>query len=91
MNLNYKIISQVYAARLKDVLPDLISSQQTAFVANRFIAEITRLIAGFLDISNKLKINCYLVTIDIEKTFGLLDHDFIIAALEKFIDWIKIF
>lgn len=82
MNLDYKIISKAFAARLKDVLPDLISSQQTTYVANRFIAESTRLISDILGISNKLEI--YLVTTYIKKVFDSLDHDFIIAALEKF-------
>lgn len=76
MNLDYKIISKAFAARLKDVLPDLISSQQTTYVANRFIAESTRLISDILGI--------YLVTTYIKKVFDSLDHDFIIAALEKF-------
>ena len=39
----------------------------------------------------------YLITIDTEKAFDLLDHDFLITVLEYFgfesyfIDWIKIF
>ena len=47
--------------------------------------------------SDKLNIKGYLVTVDIEKAFDSLDHDFIIATLKKFsfksnfINWIKIF
>ena len=48
LNLDYKIISQAFAARLKDVTPDLTSSQQTAYVANQFIGENTRLFWIFL-------------------------------------------
>ena len=42
-----------------------------------------------------MKVNGYLITIDIETGFDSLDHIFLISALEKFgfgktfIDWIK--
>ena len=47
--------------------------------------------------SDKLNIKGYLVTVDIEKAFDSLDHDFMIATLKKFgfkynfINWFKIF
>ena len=97
LNIDYKIISKLFATRLKDVLPSLISSEQTAYVAKRFIGEGGRLISDILEMSDKLNIKGYLVTFDIEKAFDSLDHDFIIATLKKFgfksnfINWIKIF
>ena len=45
LNVNYEIISKVLSARLKKVLPLLISSQKTAYVANRCISESGRLIS----------------------------------------------
>ena len=75
----------------------LISSQQTAYVANRCASESGRLIFCLLDVTEKFKTKGYFVTIDIEKAFGSLDHSFLLATLEKFgfgtnfIDWIKIF
>ena len=36
-NTDMKIISKVLSTRIKDVLPYLISSNQTAYVKNRFI------------------------------------------------------
>ena len=35
LNVDYKIISKIFASRLKKVLPNLISSQKTAYVAQR--------------------------------------------------------
>ena len=90
LNVDYRIIS-------KKVLPNLISSQETAYVAQRFIGESGRLISDLLNVTKKLMVKGYLVTINIEKTFDSLDHTFLISALEKFgfgktsIDWIKIF
>ena len=37
------MISNDLAMRLKDILPDLISSNQTAYVKNRYITETGRL------------------------------------------------
>ena len=82
---------------MKKVLPNLISSQQTAYVAQRSINESGRLISDLLNVTKKMKVKGYLVTTDIEKAFDSLDHTFLISALEKFgfgkvfIDWRKIF
>ena len=73
-----------------------ISSQQTAYVAQRCINESIRLISDLLRVTKKMKVKGYLVTIDTEKAFDSLDHTYLISALEKFgfgktfIDWIKI-
>ena len=97
LNVGYKIISKIFASRLKKVLPNLISSQQTAYVAQRCINESGRLISDLLSVAKKMKVKGYLVTIDIEKAFDSLSHTFLISVLEKcgfektFIDWIKIF
>ena len=60
------------------------------------IGEAGKLISDILDISDKLSVDGYLVTFDIEKTFDSLDHEFLLVVLKKidfgnyFIDWIKI-
>ena len=48
LNVDYKIISKIFASRLKKVLPNLISSQQTTYVAQRCINESGRLISDLL-------------------------------------------
>ena len=73
-----------FSPRLKKLLPLLISSQQTPYVANRCISELGRLISYLLDVTEKFKTNGYLVTIDIKKVFESLDHSFLITALEEF-------
>ena len=74
LNTDLKIFSKALAAKLKSVLPSLITSQQTAYVQNRYIGEAGRLISDILDISDKLSIDSYLVTLDIEKAFHFLNH-----------------
>ena len=95
LNTDLKFFSKALAAKLKYVLPSLITWQQTAYVQNRCIGEAGRLISDILDISYKLSIDGYLVTVNIEKAFNSLDHEFLLVILKKFgfsnyfIDWIK--
>jgi hypothetical protein len=96
LNVDTKIISKAIANRLKTVLPDLISHDQTAYVKGRFIGESTRLISDILDVTKDYNIGGYILTADIEKAFDSMDHTFLIACLEKFgfgsyfIDWVKV-
>ena len=54
LNTDMKIISKVLSTRIKNVLPFLISSNQTAYVKNRFMSESERVISDILEISNSL-------------------------------------
>ena len=90
------MISKALPERLKNVLPDIISENQTAYINNRFISEGGRLINDLLEVCDTFNKKGYLVTIDIEKAFDSVNHVFLIAILEKFgfgkifIEWIKI-
>ena len=96
LNVDQKIISKALASRLKKVLPCLIGPGQTAYVDGRFIGESGQLIADIIETSNLENSKGYLLAIDFEKAFDSLNHNLLIAALEKFgfgfdfIDWIKI-
>ena len=65
-------------------IKDLISSQQTAYVKNRHIGETGRLISDLTEITEIRNIEGFLVTMDIEKAFDSLDHNFLISTLEKY-------
>ena len=56
LNVDQKIISKAFSEKLKTVLPDLISSEQTAYVKNKRIGEIGRLISDIIKIA-KIKRN----------------------------------
>ena len=84
LNVDTKILSKSLAEKLKNVLPELISSNQTAYVKNRCISESGRLISDVIEMCDILDISGYLVTMDIEKAFDSLDHDFLLSALKKF-------
>ena len=74
LNIDTKIISKALSERLKNVLSSLISTQQTAYIKNRFIGEGGRLISDIVNICDRYNIGEYLVTIDTEKAFDSLDH-----------------
>ena len=68
LNVDTKILSKSLAEKLKHVLPELISSNQTAYVKNRCISESGRLISDVIEMCDILDIPGYLVTMDIEKS-----------------------
>ena len=84
MNVDTKIISKALANRLKKVLPDIISHDQTAYVNGRFIGESTRLISDILDVTNDYNISGYILTADIEKAFDSMDHSFLMEVLKAY-------
>ena len=80
MNVDYKIISKPLASRLKKVLPNLISPQQTAYVENRFIGESGRLFLDIIHITDIFNKEGFLVTMDIEKGFDSLGDTFVFSV-----------
>ena len=71
LNIDTKLISKVFASRLKN-LPCLISSDQTAYVKGIFISEGGRLISDVVEMCDKLQIKGFLMTVDIERLSILL-------------------
>ena len=84
LNVDLKIISKALSKRLKNVLPSLISENQSAYVDERFISEDGRLIADVLQTTDVLKLKGMLVTIDIQKAFDSVDHQFLILVLKRY-------
>ena len=91
-NTDPKNFSKALAKKRKYVFPPLV----TAYVQNKCIGKSGRLICDILNISDKLSIDGYLVTADIEKTFDSLDHESLLVVLKRtgfgnyFIEWIEI-
>ena len=94
LNVDTKILSKAISNKLKTVLLTLISSQETAYVKNRFFGESGGLISDIIEISGCFNIIGFLVTMDIEKAFDSLDHSFLNSVLfcfgKKIITWIVI-
>ena len=96
LNVDVKVVSKVLATRLKKVISNLVSSDQTAYVPDQYIGESVRLTSDLSEYTNIHNLPGYMVTIDIEKAFDSVDHTFLLCALRKFgfgnnfIKWVKI-
>ena len=96
LNVDTKILSKALASRLKKVIAQLISHDQTAYVPKRNICEAIRLTNDLFEYADSHPISAYMVTADIEKAFDSVDHNFLFATLKKFglgpefISWVTV-
>ena len=67
LSVNLEIMSKVLSEKIEKVLPDLVSTQQTAYVKNSYIGDGWRLISDIIEIARLKK--TFLATMDIEKAF----------------------
>ena len=77
LSADAKLLSKTFAAKLKPILPSIISSDQTVHVGKRCISQSGRLISDIMEIGGKKNIPGYLVIL---KKFSFGD---------KFINWIN--
>ena len=92
----YKMVTKIMSNRLGEVLPWLISSNQSAFVKGRNIAHNILLAHELLSRYNdKGYIPSCMIKIDIQKAFDSLSWEFMFSWLKalkipgKFIEWIR--
>lgn len=85
-NIYYKIISKLISIRLKTVLGDIISENQSAFISGRAIADnilITHEILHFLKTS-KAEVKCTMaVKTDMSKSYDRIEWQFISDVLTR--------
>ena len=84
LNTAYKIASGCIANRIKQVLDQLVSTDQTGFIEGRFIGENTRLVYDLLQFTEEEHIPGLLLLIDFEKAFDSLSWSFINKVLKFF-------
>ena len=82
LNTMYKIASSCIAARLKMVLPKLISEEQKVFLKGRYIGENIRLLYDTLLYTNKHQTHGLLLMVDFEKAFDSVAWSFIGKSLK---------
>ena len=96
LNSDYKIIAKIIATRIKLYLADIIHSNQTGFMANRFIGENIVKALSIIEYAEEEDIPALLMFIDYEKAFDTVEWDFVIECLNFFnfgntvINWVKI-
>ena len=95
-NVDVKLLSLILASRIKNVLPKLINSEQSAFVKNLYIGESIRQILDVLHYTDDTHQEAIMFAADFEAAFDSLDHTFMLGVLKKFgfnenfIKWISL-
>ena len=97
LNTDYKLASKIITERLKKVMSSIVHQDQTCGVVGRSIFSNLHLIRDALDMINKTTEPAILVSLDQEKAFDRVDHDFMLRVLAKFgfgpnfCRWVEIF
>ena len=94
LNTDYKILTKTLANRLKLTISQVISTNQAYSIPNRDIQDT---ILTIRDTIRGMKVQGgHLLTIDLEKAFDRVEHDFLFKVLGKmgygegFIEWVKL-
>ena len=95
LNVDLKIASKALALRINPMLKNVICHDQTAYIKDRYIGEVIRLVQDIIEYVDREEDEAILFSTDIEKVFDSVNHNFIFATLEKFgfgpefIQWVK--
>lgn len=95
LNTDYKILSKIIANRIRTVIGSVVGPTQTYSIPGRDIADSIGTVRDTVR-SMSAQGGC-LLSIDLEKAFDRVDHDFLWAALKKYgfgeniIAWLKLF
>lgn len=81
---DYNILSKVLALRLRKVMEHIIHVDQTYCIPNRLISDNIFLISDFLDLSKSLGSENVLISLDQEKTFDRVEHQYLRQTLDAF-------
>ena len=95
LNSAYKIVAKALQIRLKPLLADLISPDQTAFVPHTFILDNVFVAHETLDIARRTKQPMLFLKVDFKKAFDKVSWPFLFASMDRlgigpgFIDFTK--
>ena len=95
LNLDYKMLTKVLANRLKGVLHEIIHPDQTCGIPGRTIHNNNVFTRDLLQYADENRLEAFLVSIDQEKAFDRVDHEFLFRTLrhfgfgETFVAWVK--
>ena len=93
INVDSKLLSKVFATRVKKILPEIIHTDQRGCIQGRFIGQNIRLIE---DIVHEMDDDKIILMLDQEKAFDRVEWTWLFKVLnrfsfsENFIKWVKL-
>ena len=84
LNSDYKILSKVFALRLKKVLNNIIHKDQTGFLPGRYMAENVMKMLNLMEYCERQDKSAVIISLDFEKAFDKLEWRSIQLAMEAF-------
>jgi hypothetical protein len=82
--------------RTNKILNSILTTTQTGYIPGKQITDNCRLIEEIIELSNNENQDAYLITLDAQKAFDSVDHDYLLKILKcygfplEYIRWIKI-
>ena len=95
-NIDYKILAFVLTARLQNVIGNIVDSDQTAYIKNRFLGTNIKLVSDIIEYFDNFKKPGLLLLLDFEKAFDSIERNFLLKTLkwfgfgDSFIHWVKV-
>ena len=84
LNIDYKIVANVIANRVKNVIGDIINPDQKGYINGRFSGENIRLVEDVLEYTDMFNKNGVLVFLDFAKAFDTVNRVFLMKSLLRF-------
>ncbi|XP_020684285.1 uncharacterized protein LOC110100904, partial [Dendrobium catenatum] len=82
-NVFHKIIAKILAARMKNIMPDIIEINQAAFIPNRVISDNSILAMEIINLFKKnYKLDLFCAKYDIMKAFDTVSRKFLFARMD---------
>lgn len=84
LNTDYKILAQIFANRIKEVLNNIIDENQNRFMKHRHISNNIRLVLDLIDYTDLCDDESFILFLDFRKAFDTVEHNFMFQALDRF-------
>lgn len=84
LNTDYKILAKILANRLKIVIPNIITTNQTYAVLKIDITHVINNIRDIIWYMKEEKETGYIISVDLEKAFDRVEHKYSIDVMERF-------
>ncbi|PIK45416.1 reverse transcriptase [Apostichopus japonicus] len=84
LNTDYKILSKAMSMRMSKALPDIINDHQTCAVKGRSIHHNLLMLRDIVAFISSRDMGGAIVSLDLEKAFDRVDHQYLFSVLEKF-------